>query len=264
MPEKQALVCRNRHTFDVAREGYVNLLVGRRKSGFKGDTPVMLAARRRFLEAGHYGPLRQRLTELAGEAKAKVVAEVGCGEGYYVGGISEALPGVACLGTDIAKDGVRMAARRYPYARFAVADTNDLVPLPDDSVDVLLDVFAPRNAAEFARVLKPRGRLLVVIPTVRHLAELREIQPLLAIQANKRAEVERTLAAHFRPESTEVLTVPLKLNGLIIADLVGMTPNAWFLDETAKTKLAVTDVKSVTAEFELLQFVPIESGTKAV
>lgn len=257
------MVCLNQHRFDVAREGYVNLLGGRARKGVVGDTAEMFGARRRFLEAGHYGPLRERLIELVREAKPEVVAEAGCGEGYYVGGISEVLPGVACLGTDIAKDGVRMAFKRYPRARFAVADTNELIPLPENSVDMLLDVFAPRNASEFARVLRPSGWLVVVIPSPRHLSELREIRPL-TIQANKRAEVTRTLGTKFRLESAEVLTVPLEHRELCVSDLIEMTPNAWFLDEAASRKLEMADVKGITAEFELLRFVPSISEAKAV
>jgi 23S rRNA (guanine745-N1)-methyltransferase len=250
-------VCVNRHSFDVAREGYVNLLTGRQKAGHKGDTPEMLAARRRFLEAGFYEPLRRRLAKQVQAWAPRVVAEIGCGEGYYLGGVAEALPQARCLGTDIAKAGVRLAAKRYPRAAWAVADTNRLVPLPDASADVLLDVFAPRNAAEFARVLRPTGHLLVVIPAPEHLAELRQVQPLLAIQAGKRQAVEATMASHFTLQSVETITVPLRADGTTVADLVAMTPNAWFLTEDQKQHLAGSPNLTVTAAFELLSLAPL-------
>ncbi|HSX03094.1 MAG TPA: methyltransferase domain-containing protein [Candidatus Saccharimonadia bacterium] len=256
--EAGALVCANRHSFDVAREGYVNLLTGRQKAGHKGDTPEMLAARRRFLEAGFYEPLRQRLAERVAAWVPQTVAEIGCGEGYYLGGVTEALPQVRCFGTDIAKAGVRLAAKRYPRAAWAVADTNRLVPLSDASADVLLDVFAPRNAAEFARVLRPTGHLLVVIPAPEHLAELRQIQPLLAIQADKRQAVETAMAGHFTLESAETITVPLRLDGATVAGLVAMTPNAWFLTDSQKQVLTSSTDLAVTAAFELLNLAPLK------
>ncbi len=251
--------CRSGHAFDQAREGYVNLTGGRQKAGIKGDSPEMLAARSRFFEGGHYEPLRARLIQLVAKLEHRRVAEIGCGQGYYIGGISEHLSGSKslCLGTDIAKEGVRRAARAYPAARFAVADTNVLVPLPDATVDVVLNIFAPRNSAEFGRVLRPAGRLVVVIPTARHLGELRALVPLLAVQADKRRAVEAGLEPLFRLVAAERLALTLRLNGAAIQDLVAMTPNAWFVPATHQARLAETAQMAVTAEFEVLQFSPI-------
>jgi 23S rRNA (guanine745-N1)-methyltransferase len=249
-----AFVCAGNHTFDRAKEGYVNLLAGHQKSGPKGDSPDMLAARRRFLEAGYYAPLRARLSEIIAGTEHASVAEIGCGEGYYIGGISEHSSDAMCFGTDIAKDGIRLAAKRYKQVRFAVADTNKIVPLPDSSADVLVDIFAPRNASEFARVLRPGSRLIVVIPTQRHLAKLREVQPLLAIQQHKRRLVQDSLAGFFALAVSEVLEVPLVLDGAAVSNLVHMTPNAWFLTDAQRQTLADIEAIKVLAEFEILQF----------
>ena len=260
--------CENGHSFDAAREGYVNLLVGRQKSGSKGDTREMLEARRRWFAEGFYEPLRTRLIDLVGDADLSgrrpiVVAEAGCGEGYYIGGVSEAWPRAVCLGYDIAKDGARLAARRYPRVQFAVADTNKGLPWSAGVVDVLLDVFAPRNAAEFARVARPGGRLIVVVPTERHLAELRAVRPLLAIQPEKRQLVEAAMAADFKLESAELLTVPMRPDAARIADLIGMTPNAWFTPRVGSVKLEQISQLAVTAEFQILVFVKNETREKA-
>jgi 23S rRNA (guanine745-N1)-methyltransferase len=248
-------LCSQGHNFDTAKEGYVNLLTGRQKSGVKGDTRAMLLARQRFFAAGHYEPLRRRLVELAGKAHPKVVAETGCGEGYYIGGVSEYLSGTTCVAYDISKEGTKLAARHYPKVTFAVADTNMGLPYLDRSVDVLLNVFAPRNSAEFARILTPGGRLIVVIPTSDHLAELRQIQPILAIQSDKREAVVQALVGEFVLDHEEKIDVPLHLNGEQIADLVGMTPNAWFLKDDQKQQLAAVETLEVTAHFEVLVFV---------
>jgi 23S rRNA (guanine745-N1)-methyltransferase len=251
-----SLVCSNSHSFDLAKEGYVNLLAGRQKSGPKGDSAAMLAARRRFFESGFYEPLRAYLMRLVTTFEHATVAEIGCGEGYYIGGISEHISSSKCLGSDIAKEGVRLAAKRYDRAQFAVADTNKLVPLGTESVDVLLDIFAPRNPEEFARVLRPAGHLVVVIPTDRHLAELRRVQPLLQIQADKHRQVVAALAGHFQLAQSETLAVPLNLAGSDVADLVAMTPNAWFLTPEQQQRLAAAGEQMVTAEFEVLVLIP--------
>jgi 23S rRNA (guanine745-N1)-methyltransferase len=256
-PVAGAVRCARGHSFDVAREGYVNLLTGRQKSGTKGDTPAMLAARTQFFAGGYYEPLRAFLMDKISHIEHATIAEIGCGQGYYIGGIAEhkMCSKSLCLGTDIAKEGIRQAAKNYPNVQFAVADTNTQVPLPDHSVDVLLDIFAPRNAEEFARVLRPGGHLLVVIPTQKHLAKLRDIQPLLAIQQDKRRAVEGGLASYLRPVSHETLTVPLVLDGAAVRDLVEMTPNAWFLTDDQRATLAAVETIKVTAEFEILDFV---------
>jgi 23S rRNA (guanine745-N1)-methyltransferase len=251
-------VCANRHAFDVAKEGYVNFLVGKRPK-YAGDTAEMLAARRRFLEAGHYAPLRQRLAEKVAALQPKLVLDAGCGEGYYIGGIVEHLIGSKCLATDIAREGVRLGARRYPEVSFGVADTNGLLPLADGSASVVLDIFAPRNAPEFARILAQAGKLLVVIPTSRHLEELRKLGSLLDIQTDKRQAVEEGMRDYFELADVESLTLSLGLDARTAADLVAMTPNARFLTPERERLLADIGTIKVTAEFELLMFSKIDA-----
>ena len=118
---------------------------------------------------------------------------------------------------------------------------------------MILSVFAPRNAGEFARILRPEGRVVVVIPTERHLAELREVAPLLAIERGKRRLVEESLEG-FSLRWSEKVMVPLELGGAAIQDLIEMTPNAWYLTEEQKRRLAGVERISVTAEFEALLF----------
>lgn len=246
--------CSGGHTFDAAREGYVNLLTGHQKPGLVGDSPEMLVARRRFLNDGYYEPLRDRLVELVAGFEHDLVAEVGCGEGYYIGGIADHIMSAKCLGTDVAKEGVRLAAKRYDKAQFAVADTNKFLPLRNSSVSVLLDIFAPRNATEFRRVMRPGGKLVIVVPTNEHLAELRATLPLMEIQPEKQLAVERTLGEKFTLELEETLVVPLKLSGNSIRELVAMTPNARFVDARAQAAIEKATELAVTAQFRILVF----------
>src|SRR6266700_2748638 len=166
----KSLVCPNKHSFDIAREGYVNLL----RKKLPGDTSEMLVARRAFLERGFYQPLSDVLNELVvtriqGMKQAVYILDAGCGEGYYLGRLWQMLAGQgaggkrdsSCLGLDISKDAIRMAARQYPEIDFVVANLKEPLVVRGQVLHFLLNVFAPRNAAEFARVLLTGGWLLV-------------------------------------------------------------------------------------------------------
>jgi len=227
--------CDRGHSFDIAREGYVNLLPAQHRTrGVEGDLPEMLQARRRFLEAGHYAPLRESLAEkVAGLiGNGACIAEIGCGEGYYVGGIGVTLRDrhglePSLFGMDLSKHAVRMAARRYPAVQFFVGDVNRRIYLADSSLHVLLDIFAPRNPAEFARVLAPGGRAIVVIPAPDHLAGIREAFGLLSIQEEKEQRTLDRFSERFELRAREELRYPLHLPPAAVADLIAMGPSQW-------------------------------------
>jgi len=245
------LVCENGHNYDLAKEGYVNLMpTGKKLASTVGDSAAMLVARREFFESGFYEPLRQKLVELVIKDSPRVVGDIGCGEGYYIGGIAAALPGARCFGTDIAKDGIKMAAKRYPRASFAVADTYGQLPLAEHQADVLINVFAPRNAREFNRVLDPSGKLIVVIPAPEHLAELRERNGLLGLQPDKLQAVVASLGGEFKLGDVISLTYVLDLAAAAVGNLIGMTPNARFQDDDEPVFEAITTV----AAFDILSF----------
>jgi len=260
------LACASGHSFDVAREGYVNLLpTQHRTRGIGGDTAPMLQARRRFLEAGHYRPLLDLLAEKVavglGESSAtdsSVVLEVGSGEGYYVAGVAEALArsgaGVEFLGMDVAKAAAKTAAKRYSDVTFFVGDVNKRIYLCDASVDVLLDVFAPRNPLEFARVLRGEGTLLVTIPGDAHLASLRSALGLLEIQEDKEAKVLARLEGTFRLAGRSELCYELALSPAEVADLVAMGPNQWHRGATGDGEALAPMVTE--ASFIVLTLVP--------
>lgn len=175
------LRCPKGHAFDKAKEGYTNLLPANQKhSKAPGDDKGMSAARRAFLDKGWYKPLRDALCRLAVDltGPAPAVLDAGCGEGYYTSGIREALleagktPRTA--GVDISKFSVQKAARRYAGIEFAVASAYRL-PVGNEAVDLLLNVFSPLALEEFRRVLKPGGAYLYVVPAANHLWELKEV-----------------------------------------------------------------------------------------
>lgn len=251
IPEGRSLVCENRHSFDLAKEGYVNLMpTGKKLAATVGDSAAMFAARRAFFEGGYYEPLRQKLVDLVTLASPRTVGDIGCGEGYYLGGIAAALPEAQCFGTDIAKDGIRMAAKRYSQVSFAVADTYAQLPLAEHRADVLINVFAPRNAREFNRILDPSGKLIVVIPAPEHLADLRERNGLLGLQPDKLKAVVVSFEGEFKLGDVTSLTYVLDLTANAVGNLIGMTPNARFQSEDTPGFEAITTM----AAFDILSF----------
>lgn len=226
-PDRGALRCPVGHTFDIARHGYVSLLTGTRATS--GDDAAMVRARERFLSTGAYAPIREAGARLAADATSEpaTVVEMGCGTGYYLAGVLDQLPGARGLGLDTSVRALRSAARAHARAAAAAWDVFRPFPLADGVADVVLGVFAPRNPAEFHRVLRPTGRLIVVRPTGRHLAELRGRLPaMVTIDPAKEQRLHRALNPCFEAVVTEQVEYPATLSRPEVLDLVGMTPSA--------------------------------------
>lgn len=275
--DKGVLRCPVGHTFDVAREGYVNLLpASGRKDAVHGDTPAMLRSRRHFLDRGHYQFLADAVTRACVEVLSSeptqssecALLDVGCGEGYYLDqiirqqpalfpGPSDAgsgQPGPQLYGMDLARDAARMAAKRSPQLRIAVGNTMVRLPFATGSMTMVLNLFAPRSPREFARVLDPNGTLLVVIPASEHLQEIRQLVPLLPIEADKQAQVIDQLGSYFEMTGWQPVNAVLDFQPSDVRLLIGMTPNAWFVPDDRLSSIDDVDVLATQAKFILMQF----------
>ncbi len=260
---EQTLQCARRHSFDIAREGYVNLLLRhKRLPETVGDSPEMLRARREFLWRGFFDPLSARLNALAAGSVAgqaePVVVDVGCGEGFYLKRLAAWLPAPdsRLFGVDVAKTAVRMAAKGGGHGRYLVADVHGKLPFASQSVHILLNIFAPRHPAEFARILAPGGRLLVVTPTPAHLSSLRQTFGLLEVQAEKQAHIRRQFAGAFYLAQTETLEYRMWLDNEALLTLIQMTPSARHLTPVQWAPIQNTPHIITEASFELWQFTP--------
>lgn len=167
------MICPRGHSFDVARSGYVNLLQPQeRRSRRPGDTAAAIAARRRLHDRGITAPLFEAVAEMLAASDGDVLADAGCGEGFYLGSLARR-SGAAGYGVDISIAAIDAAARRYPECQWIVANADRFVPFQDGSVTAMLSITARRNPAEFRRVLREDGRLLIAIPSPEDLIELR-------------------------------------------------------------------------------------------
>ncbi|MCU1435413.1 MAG: SAM-dependent methyltransferase [Pseudarthrobacter sp.] len=260
---RRALVCEAGHSFDAAKQGYFNLLVGK-GTVFEADSAEMVAARFTFLDAGHYRPLAEAVSDavlaMVRPGTPFTVLDSGTGTGHYLRAVlddvSRISDDVTAIGLDISKFALRRAARLNPEAINLACDVWQPLPVADAAVDVVTVIFAPRNAAGFARVLRPGGRLVVVTPRPGHLAALAGQTGMLAIENEKDARLAESLAGHFVPESTRDVDIRMMLTPAEMADLAYMGPAGHHLDRAAiAAKLTGREpVSAVDALFRISVF----------
>ncbi|GIJ51134.1 ubiquinone biosynthesis protein [Virgisporangium aliadipatigenens] len=220
-PADSGLRCKKGHTFDQARQGYVDLTPGR--VTHEGDTAPMVQAREAVQGAGHFAFLTDGLRDVLMPFPRGVIVDVGAGTGHHLAALLDGRPDDLGLGLDVSKAALRRAARAHPRLTAVRADAWRRLPLADHAATTLLNVFAPRDGAEFARVLAPGGRLVVVTPTDEHL---RELHLTVRVDPAKAERLASTLAPWFIREDEAGLRTSLRLSGQDAAAFVAMGPNA--------------------------------------
>jgi len=247
--------CPNRHSFDVAREGYINLLpVQQKASKSPGDSAESLLARRAFLGAGHYAPLRAAVTRRLAALELNTLIDIGCGEGWYTSAFPDAAREV--IGIDIAKPAIRMAAKAYalscPDITWLVGSGASL-PVEQGAVDAIACLFTQLHVDEMHRVLKPGGHVIVVTPAADHLASLRRrlFDALIEHQPDK-------FIAGFEPRfelaGREDVRAELSLDNSGLRQLLAMTPYVWKAKPEKRAALEASPRLETTAAFTLLLF----------
>lgn len=246
------LRCGSGHAFDRARQGYVNLLLGQAASS--GDGASMIAARVDWLGSGQYQPLATALAECAAQyCRDGLLVDAGAGTGYYLANVLERLPGCVGLAMDVSKYAARRAAKAHSRVVSIVADTMATLPLADDSASLVLNLFAPRNAPEFRRILPSDGVLIVVTPTPEHLGELRSRIELVDIHPDKEERLAAAIDPLFEREPAQVQTWTMQLSHEDVRRVVSMGPSAFHLDERALAAqvASLPEPFSVTASVSL-------------
>lgn len=262
---ERTLRCPGGHSFDVARQGYVSLFAGAGRIG-EADTAAMVEAREAFLRAGHYGRVSDALAAEAragqavaarAAAAAGAIVDLGAGSGHHLARALDALPDRAGLAVDASPAALRRAARAHPRAAAVGADVWRELPLRDGVAALILSVFAPRNPSEMARVLAPGGSLLAVTPTTRHLFELVGPLGLLSVPEDKADRLDAQLGSHFELTERRTVEHAMFLNREEAAQLVGMGPSAWHVDERAVEErlTSLPDPLTVTASVTMSRYV---------
>lgn len=249
--------CPEGHSFDIAAQGYVNLLLANQKSSPNpGDNAEMVAGAHRFLDSGSYAPLSDALngTVLALCGDAPRILDAGCGEGYYAARLFEALEGAgrapALFGVDLSKPAVRHAARRCRGGRFAVASLFAL-PLADGSADLVYNVFSPLCPREFSRVLAPGGHFVAAYPAARHLWGLKSVLYDAPYEnADKSFELEG-----FHITDRRRVRYSFTLEGsALIESLFSMTPYYYKTPAEGAARLAALETLTTEADFWVVAY----------
>lgn len=244
--------CENKHSYDIAKEGYVNLLpVQKKNSKNPGDNKEMINARRSFLESGHYNPLVQRIVKLLTNASNQTIVDAACGEGYYTGQIGEQLKDINLIGFDISKEAIKKASKKYKTQSFFIAAVND-IPISDSSIDTYLTIFAPIEVLEINRVLVNNGNVIIVSAGPNHMREIAEeiYESFIPHDYNPSS----ILSSHFELIGNEKITFNIQLDRREdIKSMLQMTPYYWSSDKKAVEHI-LSKAISVTCDFQIHTF----------
>lgn len=251
--KNRSLVCSKNHQFDMAKEGYVNLLpIKSKKSKLPGDNMDMMQARRRFLESGSYQPLANKLVDIfkdrINHSRNTDILDLGCGEGYYTSFLTEYLPDSCSIyALDISKVAVKYASKRYSKVNFCVASAFN-VPLPNESLDFIVRNYAPSLDTELKRLIKKNGYLITVTPGPRHLYQLRE-----CIYREVHDHPEKNSAPDgFVEQDRRRLKYTLNLSDTqLVNDLIDMTPFAWKFNKEKREKYLNAESWEIECDFNI-------------
>ncbi|OZM74120.1 rRNA (guanine-N1)-methyltransferase [Amycolatopsis antarctica] len=259
---ERTLRCPSGHTFDLARQGYVNLLHAKIPAG-TADTTDMVAARVEFLGAGHYAPLTELVAERAAALTGDhgLTVDAGAGTGHYLAHVLDAT-GTDGLALDVSAAALRRAARAHPRIGAAVWNLWEPWPVASGVAGLVLNVFAPRNGPEFHRVLAPGGALLVVSPGPGHLAELAGLVDLLEVDGDKQRRLDATLGEGFARTGHAEREFTMTLTPADVRRAIGMGPNAHHLHRGERLARLdeVREPIEVTAAFRVSEYRAVEPG----
>lgn len=243
--------CNNNHSYDVAKQGYVNLHVVQHKhSKNPGDTPESVQARRAFLSGGFYAPLQQAVVNKIRDLRIENLLDIGCGEGYYTDAMQQEV--MQCVGVDIAKNAVQVAAKINKNVTWVVG-TGATLPVMDQSIDLCTSLFSPIPQEEILRVLKPEGYLMVVTPAPNHLYAMREAL-FDEVNAHDPHKFVEQLQKYFALLEQPIVESTFELDQIQLKNLIAMTPYAYKAKAEKRQVLEQLENINLTASFQIYLF----------
>ena len=247
---ESSLKCNNRHSFDLAKFGYVNLAPQIKQSA--NYDKENFQNRQQILEAGFYQAILEAISDLlANSESTKTILDIGCGEGFYSRKLQENHSDKTFYAFDISKDSVQIAAKSEPNwaVNWFVGDLARL-PIKDTSMDILLDIFSPANYGEFRRVLSKDGILIKVIPTENHLKEIRQrVQDQLTNKDYSNQDIKNHFQEHFTILSSQTASLTKTITAEQLQALLSMTPLLFHVDQS---KIDWNQLTEITIEAEVL------------
>ncbi len=255
--KERTYICKNKHSFDIAKQGYLNLLpVNQKKSKNPGDNEMMIAARRIFLELGYYDPLLEGIKEIINDklsfsTKNIIALDAGCGEGYYSEKALNHLAGLKAeiYGTDISKYAIKQAANKYKNNFYFVSSVYNL-PVAEQSIDLILSVFSPIMVEEFKRILVKNGYVIIVSPAPNHMIEIAEL--IYDIFKPHKNNVVEKMSAHFEHLTSENVNFKIDIsNSADLLSLLKMTPYYWSTAQNTLENITDKNELTVTCDFRI-------------
>ena len=247
---ESGLKCSNRHSFDLAKFGYVNLAPQIKQS--TNYDKENFQNRQQILESGFYQVILEVVSDLLSNSKnAKTILDIGCGEGFYSRKLQERHPDKTFYAFDISKDSVQIAAKSEPNwaVNWFVGDLARL-PIKDTSMDILLDIFSPANYGEFRRVLSKDGILIKVIPTENHLKEIRQkVQDQLTNKDYSNQDIKNHFQDYFTILSSQTASLTKPITAEQLQALLSMIPLLFHVDQS---KIDWSQLTEITIEAEIM------------
>lgn len=249
--ENRSYKCENRHCFDEAKEGYVNLLVGSKSGSLIGDNKDMAKSRHDFLSKGYFTPLADEIVKIVRESEKEnpALCDICCGEGWYGDYIKNAIS-CSMVGFDISKEMVRLAGKRHNDITYFVANLSK-IPLKSESIDIAFHLFAPFHESEFSRIMKKDGLIITAVAGENHLFELKEILYDSPYKNDEQSPKTETLTLKEKRKVIKKIHLESKDD---IDALFKMTPYYYHTSEKDKAKLDSHSELDVTVEFAIYVF----------
>jgi 23S rRNA (guanine745-N1)-methyltransferase len=253
MLDSTRLVCAENHSFDLSKNGYVNLAPQAHVTKYDKS---LFEARKRVIDSGFFNQLLHYIIQIVSQRNNSLenvaVLDAGCGEGSHLSAILSGLTGsgITGVGIDLAKEGVAAAAKEHPGHIWCVADLANC-PFQDQKFDTIINILSPANYAEFTRLLKPDGLFVKVVPESGYLKELREI----FYDDNKEqsdSDPLNRIEEHFKAVTTERITYQFSLPNGLLAPLIRMTPLSWGASKEKIEEALSMEIPSITIDYTVI------------
>jgi len=254
---QKSLQCSHSHCFDLAKQGYANLLLSQhKKSKHPGDTQEMVSSRTAFLDKGHYRPIAKHLEELIQKHKDQHISsycDIACGEGYYTNLIHQYLSGntvkLITNGIDISQPAIKAACKRNKEIQWLIASTKN-IPLLDASQDLVSGLFFHFDHREIARILKPNGLFIFTSTGPNHLIELRKklYDEIKDEKSDQERKPETNILSHL--ENSKLSKRIHLQSSTEILQLLTMTPHYWRTTIEKKQALAKVQEMDITLDVQ--------------